>query len=102
MKKMAKSGEIPEWMFGNIPAYMKEPILGYLLDGLEPGGFLYCVLCNDLHGAVIRADSNNSRMIGAYGKMLGLLPVEAWGSKEKVDAWIKSGGYRRQNNLSNF
>jgi hypothetical protein len=42
-----------------IPAHTQQALLDYVEHGYEPGGFLYSVLCNDLIGAVSRADASN-------------------------------------------
>ena len=43
----------------HIPVHTQEALINYVERGYEPGGFLYCVLSNDLHGAVSRADALN-------------------------------------------
>lgn len=43
----------------SIPEHTQEALRNYVEHGYEPGGFLYCVLCNDLVGAVSRADAMN-------------------------------------------
>ena len=57
----------------------------YLNAGIRPGDFLTCVLCNDLQGAIYRADidaQDNLKHIVAY--MYEYFPSAAWGSVEKV------------------
>ena len=76
-----------------IPDYMVNSIKRYLRQGIKPGGFLYAVLTNDFVNAVYRADKTNLANLPAYAYWLQTMcPREAWGSVEKVEAWIKKGG----------
>ena len=43
----------------HIPTHTQEALVNYIERGYEPGSFLYCVLSNDLRGAVSRADALN-------------------------------------------
>jgi len=52
--------------WGGIPLYMREPIVGYLLDGQPPGGFLRAVIDGDLFEAVSRADGTNIHHLKDY------------------------------------
>lgn len=72
-----------------IPEHMQQGLRLYLEDGLEPGGFLYAVLTNDLAGAVGRADSTNVRRLPEYVQFLyNYAPAGSWGSERKVAAWM--------------
>jgi hypothetical protein len=42
-----------------IPQLTREGIMRYVEHGRQPGGFLTSVLCNDLFGAVGKADREN-------------------------------------------
>jgi hypothetical protein len=42
-----------------IPKHTQEALINYVERGYEPGDFLYCVLGNNLLGAVSRADAQN-------------------------------------------
>jgi len=81
----------PDICFG-LPDHMKEGALLYLKHGIRPGGFLYSVLCNDLHASLNRADQQNLMLIHMYRDFLMNLPPDAWGNQVKVEAWISSGG----------
>lgn len=62
----------------------------YAKDGIETGSFLRAVLENDLFQAVHRADSDNLRDIQQITEYVNWeLPAGCWGSKEKVQAWLK-------------
>lgn len=74
----------------NIPGYMRGGLERYLVEGIEPGGFLMAVLENDFKGAVARADRTNQVYLVNYGQLLyNFLPRDAHGSPEKVKAWIR-------------
>jgi len=73
-----------------IPEYMRDGVVDYLDYGLEPGGFLRAVLENDLVGAFGKADRTNTEAMGDWATFLyNDMPHEAWGSPEKVEAWIE-------------
>lgn len=83
----------PDWMYGNIPEHMREGIHLYVTKGIEPGGFLYAVLCNDLYEALSRADPINKGCLPTYAEMLRYIPPECWGNPLRVQAWVKHGGW---------
>lgn len=65
----------------------------YIMEGIEPGGFLCRVLENDLVGAFSKADSLNAARLQDYARFLfSYAPRDCWGSRKIVDAWIKAGG----------
>ena len=74
-----------------IPQDIKNHIDNYVNQKYPPGSFLYAVLTNDLMGAVSKADHINSQylkdiMIYVYND----IPSACWGSREKVEEWLKS------------
>lgn len=76
-----------------IPEHCKDGLRLYLTHGIEPGGFLLGVLCNDLKGAATRADQTNARYLAEYAKlMMWGMPAGAQGSAENVERWISDGG----------
>ena len=73
-----------------IPEYMMYGILHYVQDGVPPGDFLKAIICNDLKEAVGRADDNNINNLPAYvAYFYNKAPSGCWGSKKKMDSWIK-------------
>lgn len=42
-----------------VPEHTQQALTDYIERGIPVGGFLHSVLCNDLMGAVTRADSSN-------------------------------------------
>lgn len=57
----------------------------------EPmGHFLMAVVENNLSEAFCRADSRNTQHMKEWIELLyNYAPSTCWGSKEKVDAWLK-------------
>lgn len=74
-----------------IPKHMQEGLAGYLVNGLDVGGFLTFVLCNNLVEAACTADKENLAALHSYALFLhNEVPMKAWGSIEKVQAWKKA------------
>lgn len=84
--------DIPDWMFGKIPEYMRKGAMLYVRHGIEPGGFMTAVLENNFYEAISRMDENNWRSLKEYRDFLSYLPCECWGNPEKVRAWMKHRG----------
>jgi len=63
-----------------IPEYMREGILLYLLDGYPPGDFLCAIIDNNLKEACHAADSTNIRLLPAYVAFFyNCAPLLSWG-----------------------
>lgn len=84
------------WFYGgyaDFPERMKEGIRNYILSGVEPGLFLQAVISNDLLAAVCRADSVNAPLLKQYAQWFyNTAPMRSYGSRDKMLAWIESGG----------
>ena len=76
-----------------IPGYMHDGIVHYIVLGDKPGDFLTAVFENNFNMVVRRADDANIKCLGIYVSLLSAIPVEAWGSKEKVEKWMEQGGF---------
>lgn len=62
----------------------------YLNHGIMPGSFMTAVLENDLPMACGRADTGNKRNLhNIVGYIYNHLPSNSWGSKEKVQDFLK-------------
>lgn len=76
-----------------LPEHMQEGMQLWVERGIEPGSFLTAVLCNDLMGALGKADSTNIDRLKDYGMFLyNEVPSTCFGSREKVRAWAERGG----------
>lgn len=74
-----------------IPERMMPGLQRYIEDHVPPGDFLREVICNNLKGAVDRADDENIVNLAAYvGFLYNQVPSDCWGSKEKYEAWISN------------
>lgn len=79
--------------FSIIPEHMRGAMKRYLEDGIPPGSFLQAVLCNDLKGAVSRADQINIQYLKEWAQfMMWELPAACQGSEERYRNWINMGG----------
>jgi hypothetical protein len=78
--------------YDRLPAHMQEGMKRYIEDRIAPGGFACSVLANDFIAAVTRADETNVQCLRDWAMwLLWDCPREAWGSYEKIDAWLKGG-----------
>ena len=85
--------------YSQLPEHMQDAAQRYIENGIRPGSFLTAVLENNLFRTVNFADETNRQSIGHWVLWLTWeIPAPAWGSKEKVDAWIKQGGLKGMNN----
>ncbi len=75
-----------------IPDRMMPAIRRYIEEKKCPGGFLTAVIQNNLSDACGRADEENMRNLPAYVVYFyNNAPSACHGSKEKMEAWLKSG-----------
>jgi hypothetical protein len=76
-----------------LPDYMIDGLVRYIVHGMEPGSFMTAVLENDLAWAAARADAVNRHNLFKYASFLLYdAPNGCWGSKSKVREWIEKGG----------
>lgn len=75
-----------------ISPHMAGAIDRYVKERLYPGEFLTGVICNELVRAVGQADEENLKNLPAYVScFVWEVPSECWGSKQKMEAWLKGG-----------
>ena len=76
-----------EW---HIPERMMGGIERYINHGIATGDFLTAIICNDLKGAIGRADDENIQNIPAYvAYFYNEAPASCWGSPETMKAWME-------------
>jgi hypothetical protein len=76
--------------YSGLPEHMRQGARDYIELGAKPGDFLIAVLSNDLVDAFDRADSTNiERMRDIVVWLYNEVPSTAWGSRERVKAWIE-------------
>jgi hypothetical protein len=83
---------VPDWIVGNIPQRMRGAALRYIMDGVIPGHFMTAVFENNLYEAVCCADEENRQCLHAYAMMLNAIPAGCWGSRDRVNEWVRVGG----------
>lgn len=89
---MAKfiTAEKSQWREWSIPEYMWSGIDLYLEYGIKPGYFLTAIITNDFINAVSYADGENVKNLPAYANFFyNHVPSTCWGSKEKMEAWMR-------------
>lgn len=85
---------IEQWFdgdYGVIPPHMRDALLRYVVDHVQPGDFLSAVICNDLTEAVGRADSENLPLLATYVRWFyNVPPANCRGSRAAMTAWLAS------------
>jgi len=80
-----------EMNYSILPEHMQEGMKRYVEYGVNPGDFLYHIICNDFVHALVHADQINMARIVDYAKFLYFeAPSGCWGSVEKVNNWRKA------------
>ncbi len=75
--------------YSRIPLHMVIPARMYIEEHCTVGNFLYCVITNDLKGAVSHADSRNKAALVDWVQFFyNQAPAACWGSTERYDAWV--------------
>lgn len=81
--------EYREQLFDIIPSHMIEGLYNFVELGLEPGGFLTAILCNNLSEAFNRADEKNRDCMENWVQvMTWSIPGCCHGSVEAVKEWM--------------
>jgi len=76
--------------YSRLPEHMQEGARLYIENKIPPGSFLTAVLENNLVDAFGKADEINLARLRDWTMWLYWeCPRQAWGSREKVDAWLK-------------
>ena len=80
----------------DIPDHTRETLERYLLEGLNPGGFVSAMLALDMQRALQSADTANRNCIWIIGRwILEHAPDGSWGSYEQIKFWTNDVGGRR-------
>lgn len=83
------AAELEECSYERIPQLTLESLQRYASHGIPTGSFLHAVLCNDLMGAVGRADVWNRRALFAIVTYIhNEMPHNCHGSDALVEAWL--------------
>lgn len=77
-----------QYLGNTIPVEMRNMIVKYIDDGVQPSHFLKSIIANDLVSTVLYADTVNIWLIPVYVKFFHLkAPGMCWGSIEKLESW---------------
>lgn len=80
--------------YADLRPQLKESLDRYAKDRRRTGGFLQCVLENNLFEAVSRADATSVEQLPLIVRYIyNELPIACWGSAERVGNWLKSSGF---------
>jgi len=76
-----------------IPSYMIESIVQYIIYGHPLPHFLHALFSNQLVQTYQYADATNTKLIPQYTQFLhNSVPLNCWGSQETVHTWMDTGG----------
>jgi len=75
--------------YSRLPQHMHDGVRRYITRGIRPGAFLTAVLENNLMAAFTRADDINLIYMRSWAEFLYNLPKNMWGSRAKVNAYVK-------------
>ncbi len=77
-------------MLNGIPVKTRDSLKMYIEEGAVVDPFLRCVLCNDLAGAVTRADEENLQALPTVARWLhAQAPDDCWGTEAKYLRWLE-------------
>ena len=86
-----------------IPEHMQASLELYIREGIPVGSFLEAVLCNNLRGAVAKADDENLRNLPAYVNYLyNDAPVGCHGNADNYNKWLNHEGLKGINKQEIF
>ncbi|RKX65237.1 MAG: hypothetical protein DRP42_05075 [Tenericutes bacterium] len=75
--------------YTGLPEHMQAVARDYIETHYLPGDFLQAVLANNLVMAFARADATNAAAMQQWASWLyNECPSQAWGSPEKIKAWV--------------
>ena len=81
-----------------VPKEFADPMFNYLVHGYSPGSCFTSVLANDFASAISRSHPSNT--IEALKTLVGwirdTMPIEAYGSYEKVSGWSRINPEQRR------
>lgn len=79
--------------YEQLPGHIQGAMQRYIEKGIDPGSFLTAVLCNDLMGAMGKADEiNRERLWDICCFVYNDAPSVCHGSIEAFQSWVHRGG----------
>lgn len=73
---------------------MREGLIRYFEQGIAPGGFMTGALKNELTAILLADPETTPRIPDLVTFLVNYMPSSAWGSPEKVEAWMRQGGLK--------
>lgn len=74
-----------------VPEHLSRGLQLWIEHGVEPGGFLVAVICNDLRGACERADPISRHALFEIVSFLHTYaPRGCWGNEKAYSAWKRA------------
>lgn len=71
-----------------VPSHLQQGLIDFIELGIKPGDFLWAVICNDLQGAVLRADGLSIFAVrGIVRWLCAHAPAACWGTEQKRNEW---------------
>lgn len=85
----AREDCVPAVLAAGLPAADAGCIERYIFDRIEPGGFVFAVLSNELVWAAEKADFSNQRLLFEWASLMyNGIPIPLRGSRAIVEAWL--------------
>lgn len=84
--------------YWNVDDEYATPLFNYLIYGLTPGSFWASALANNYTDAIISSHPSNQiqNLKNASLFIVNCMPIEAWGSYEIVNNWVKMSEEKRR------
>lgn len=74
--------------WSTLPRHCVPGLKRWLEHGVQPGGFLSAVLCNNFSNVVFKSDQRNAGPLLEYAIFLWHdMPLGSWGSVDRCQAW---------------
>lgn len=97
LTKYSRNRLLESMNYWHVPKEFADPMYNYLVYGIEPGGFFRGWYANDATSIIRSHPANTVTALKDLTKwMLNCLPGEAWGSHDRVDAWLKMDPVQRR------
>ena len=98
LTKYSKNKLMKTFQLWDVPKDFVDPMYNYLVYGYYPGGCFTRILANDFAGAILSSHPSNT--VEAFKALVGWMrdsmPVEAYGSYERIDKWTELNTEQRR------
>jgi hypothetical protein len=79
--------------YPGVKGSVTETVAAYILFGRPMGDFMVAVICNDLFGAMARADLENRLALHEICQIVyNHVPLAARGDRSAYERWVATGG----------